>query len=753
MTGRLTGLAGHGEPAAAAVTHEDLWARVPQALRAEVIEMHDRPWSEVIYVYEYVGQRRLDLRDLPEPMRHELVWWLWHLHQVGERITPIGLTVWKNLIPKINEQRGQHGLPAAESFTDLSFDEWMAHARAAYAARYGRLPGKSFGRNYEHIIDRIRHSIAIQYDEYPWWAADRWDPVHDHRIPLREHETRGWSTIGWGSLEPGWLRDATRWWLSTLLTANRITWTSAVSYATVMTAHVGPFLRLRGVDHPRLVADPATELRLLSADLTAWLRTQTITKGPRAGGKLSTRTVHGIQTVLTSFYGFMFDHRAEAARILTEPRWLELSEVHLRLWAPGERLSIRKAKRAEPEIIEDAVLDQITAHLDILGLPPGESRTVTADGAGRVVQGIGDPQAMRAFLLIILTGRRLNEICMLDPDPIEPLLTVGQHAPEDDPDDPGRLVARLRYQQTKITGAPNTIPVEQAVVNVIREQQQWVAENIRPRLSRDEHGQPAQPRYLFLAPQRNQRGIKPYHPSSLQQRLTRLARQLQLTDSAGRIVDFQRTHRLRHTKATALLNAGVPMHVVQRYLGHASPEMTLWYAETLASTQEQEFLRLALIGADGRDRGVDNAALLDVLQLEQRTDRILPNGYCLLPRPKVCDRGNACLTCGEFATSASFASELTEQRSATLQLIQTRKRQHQARTGREMTDDNIWLQARMGEINALDLILAAIKETPGTDAMVQGAGSGGRPAARTAGKPRQPIPTSVSIDTSRWRRR
>ena len=71
----------------------------------------------------------------------------------------------------------------------------MTHARAAYAARYGRLPGKSFGRNYEHIIDRIRHSIAIQYDEYPWWTADRWDPVHDHRVPVREHETRGWSTI------------------------------------------------------------------------------------------------------------------------------------------------------------------------------------------------------------------------------------------------------------------------------------------------------------------------------------------------------------------------------------------------------------------------------------------------------------------------------------------------------------------------------------------------------------------------------
>jgi integrase len=752
MTSQLPGLAGGLTPATACPTHEDLWTRVPEALRADVIEMHDRPWSEVIYVYDYVGQRRLDLRHLPAPMRHELVWWLWHLHEVGERTTPIGLTVWKNLILKINEQRIQRGLPAAQSFTDLSFEEWMACARTAYAARYSRLPGKSFGRNYEHLIDRIRHSVAIQYDEFPWWAADRWDPVHDHRIPRRNHQTRAWSTIRWGALEPLWLKNATRWWLSTLLTADRISWSCAVAYASVMSAHVGPFFRKRGVDHPRLVVDPASELRLLTNDLVAWLRTQPITTGSRKGKKLSSRTIGQVQAILNSFYTFMFDHRAEAARVLDDPRWLELSETHLLLWARSER-SQGRAKRAEPEVIEAAVMDQITAHLDLLGLPPSESRTIKVDGTEHTIQGIGDPQAMRAFLLILLTGRRINEICMLDPDPIEPLLTIGDHPAEDDPQDPTQLVARLRYQQTKIAAAPNTTPVEQAVVNVIREQQRWVAEHLVPRLSRDQHGQPVQPKYLFLAPQRNQRGLKPYHSTSLQQRLTRLARELRLTDSAGRLVDFQRTHRMRHTKATALLNAGVPLHVVQRYMGHLSPEMTLWYAETLASTQEHEFLRLALIKVDGRECGVDNVDLLEVLQLEQRTDRILPNGYCLLPRPKVCDRGNACLTCGEFATNATFASELADQRAATARLIQTRKEQHRARTGREMTSDNIWLQARLNEIAALDLILAALTETAGKDGTVRGAGIGGRAAAPKPCQAERGGPATIRIDTSSWRRR
>jgi hypothetical protein len=52
----------------------------------------------------------------------------------------------------------------------------MAHARSAYATRHGRLPAKSFSRNYEHVIDRIRHSTAIQYDEYRCLPV----PAHGH---------------------------------------------------------------------------------------------------------------------------------------------------------------------------------------------------------------------------------------------------------------------------------------------------------------------------------------------------------------------------------------------------------------------------------------------------------------------------------------------------------------------------------------------------------------------------------------------
>ena len=172
--------------------------------------------------------------------------------------------------------------------------------------------------------------------------------------------------------------------------------------------------------------------------------------------------------------------------------------------------------------------------------------------------------------------------------------------------------------------------------------------------------------------------------ATLHKTLTELARRLGIRDSAGRVVDFQRTHRFRHSRATSLLNAGVPIHVVQRYLGHLSPAMTMHYAQTLAETHEAEFLRYRKITADARDLQASPRDLYDMLQLDKRTDRILPNGWCLLPPSQACDRGNSCLTCGNFTTDATFLPELRAQKDRTLALIDTRQAAFTARTGAPM---------------------------------------------------------------------
>ncbi len=145
----------------------------------------------------------------------------------------------------------------------------------------------------------------------------------------------------------------------------------------------------------------------------------------------------------------------------------------------------------------------------------------------------------------------------------------------------------------------------------------------------------------------NRHGDKCYSHHTLRKRLNVLARRLDIRDAAGRLVDFNRTHRFRHTKAASLLNAGVPLHVVQRYLGHLTPTMTMHYAKTLVETAEAEFLRFRKLTADAREVEADPKDLYDMLQLDARTDRVLPNGWCLLPPRQSCDRGNACLTCDQ----------------------------------------------------------------------------------------------------------
>jgi hypothetical protein len=124
-----------------------------------------------------------------------------------------------------------------------------------------------------------------------------------------------------------------------------------------------------------------------------------------------------------------------------------------------------------------------------------------------------------------------------------------------------------------------------------------------------------------------------------------------------------------------------------------------------------------------------------MVQLSRHTDRILPNGMCLLPPLKRCERGNACLTCDHFATDARHLPELETQLEETEALIERRRAQHLARTGHEMTDGNVWLEQRLTEGRSLQSIIIALRETEEGRA-VRGAGVPGRagqPAETDAG--------------------
>ncbi len=220
-------------------------------------------------------------------------------------------------------------------------------------------------------------------------------------------------------------------------------------------------------------------------------------------------------------------------------------------------------------INDDHTMAQVMRHAGLLGAPIEEG-------------GIGDEQAMRNLMLLARTGRRANELLLLDFDCLLPI--PGLAAQDHDDSSPDAVVAKLRFQQTKIEGAPNTIFVDSEIVAIVRAQQQWVHAHVRA-LLRDQTAPP--PRYLFLAATHNNRGRHSYPKTTVTRRLQQLGELADIRDSQGRRPPLSNVHRFRHTRATSLINAGVPVHVVQRYLGHLSSEMRMRYAHTLRETHER----------------------------------------------------------------------------------------------------------------------------------------------------------------------
>jgi integrase len=688
-----------------------LGARLPAAfaLSAPVIDFTAAPFSEVSYAYPGRPAARVALDGLPEPMRHELLWWLCSLHGGGERMNSWTLQQWVRVAAALAADPKR----PVDSFACLSVAEWIQAAKRDFYERWGRLPARTFEHTHRATIARLCAALERAYGPGEWWRADVWEPRRDSRIPVREHEPTGNARLRFAEIQQPWLREAIKWFFARALEQGVLAWTSLPGYRTYLGSYFSEFLLGAGIDHPRLVEDES-ELRGVALSFLSYLRGR---RSRRGGGPLSAVSVGLSQTAVQGFYLFMADHRQEAAKALDEPRWTELSDAHARLWRAGEFVLNKNRRSGPADYIDPEALSRIVTHLDILALPRDQTKAVVVDGERREVEGRGDPQAMRAFLLEVLTGRRINELLMMDPEPLSPLPGVDAQA-EHDPD---AFVARLRYRQSKISGAPDTILVEREVVNIICEQQRW----LRGHLAALNPAGPPEPRYLFVAWQSNRLGAQPYSANTLRGLLLKLARELQIRDQHGRLVDFQRTHRMRHTKATELLNGGVPIHVVQRYLGHLSPEMTMRYADTLPKTHEQEFLRFRKLGRDGRQLGIDPADIYEMVQLSHHTDRILPNGVCLLPPLKRCERGNACLTCDHFATDARHLPELTIQLQETEALVERRRAQHLKRTGREMTDGNVWLEQRLAEGRSLAAIIAALQAAEEGQA-VRGAGVSGR---------------------------
>lgn len=671
-----------------------LWESLPAEHRHDHFDSRNMPADyDGAFIAQIIDKgkgwysKAISLRGLPEPMTWELAWLIHEAVADGRPVKPFGI----NAVRRGLTLATRHGSPAARaarSLTAMSSAEWARQVRVAQL-RIGEAPGSRYmEQRVLHSIKHFQDRLAYAYHDGPWWRLNVWNPRLDRRIPQREHEPNGGLVANFSHLTTDWLREAAKWWLSVALSTQRYVWSSVKSRLDGLKWFQW-YIEQAGCCGPALVTDPGL-LRPWLRGFRDSLHEHTVMHGPNKGRRLGTNGLRRPLITVETFYRWMFDNQDEAVAVLGEPRWKLLGPQHTVMFLREDK---PRHVNALPDdmALDDDVISQIAAGSGLLAAPQSEG-------------GIGDAQAFHALMLLIRTGRRMNEILMMDFDPVRPL-TKALDTTADDSFDGDGFVARLAYQQTKIaTGLPAVIPVDQEVVDIIRSQQQWAREFIAGQ------GAPpgACPRYLFVQTRMNRLGLRAYSAPTLHARLRRLNERLAITDGTGRPIAISKTHTFRHTRATDLINAGVPIHVVMRYLGHVTPTMTMHYAQTLAATAEREFLRYKKISADGRTVDIEPTDLFDLLHLDQRADRVLPNGWCMLPPKQVCAKGNACLTCDKFVTDASHRDELTRQLSQTKALIDQRQTQFTARHGEPMTADNIWLAGRTAETRAIRKVLIAL---------------------------------------------
>lgn len=279
----------------------------------------------------------------------------------------------------------------------------------------------------------------------------------------------------------------------------------------------------------------------------------------------------------------------------------------------------------KPRYIPDEVMEQLKQHINAL---PAHFK--------------------RILLVLIETGRRISEICQL---PFKCLLqdAVGDWF--------------LKHYQSKMK-KEDTIPITRELACVIQEQQASV---------KQDWGCEETP-FLFVAPRPRGNGRKPITPYAFSTALKTLAYEKNIQDIHGNYYNFQ-SHQFRHTVGTAMVNSGVPLHIIQRYLGHVSPEMTMHYASIHDRTLKNEIIKYQskVVNISGQIIEPINP-IIDADEMQWMKKNIcaqaLPNGSCALPAIlKECPHVNACLTCTHFRTSSDFLAQHKAQLEHTEKII------------------------------------------------------------------------------------
>jgi integrase len=267
-----------------------------------------------------------------------------------------------------------------------------------------------------------------------------------------------------------------------------------------------------------------------------------------------------------------------------------------------------KSGSGRVKYIPQKVLDQLDAHLQDLS-----------------------PAVIPIVILLRASGWRISDVLYLKLD-----TCLEQE------DDKFWLVGDI--MKTHVLG--HKIPITKEIAAVVLAQIEWVKRHYTSKENPK--------KWLFPASKQHRNSPRfqygdPFFATNVYHVLNLLAQKHHIKDDQDRTFHF-RLHAFRHTKGMELVNNGMSLTMVQQWMAHASPEMTIIYAKILDETMRTQWEKTLQHGIvqfnEGKPEFVPGKKVLTVLNEQQpfdpervrdyRNNTKLPVGNCVKPPKLIC---------------------------------------------------------------------------------------------------------------------
>lgn len=169
--------------------------------------------------------------------------------------------------------------------------------------------------------------------------------------------------------------------------------------------------------------------------------------------------------------------------------------------------------------------------------------------------------------------------------------------------------------------------------------------------------------------------------------MNRFTKTQNITDDQGNVFHLK-NHAFRHTKGVELLNNGMNILHVQKWMAHASPEMTLKYTKVLDTTMRKSWEEATKQGIFRIDSNSKKPIKIEL-------------GYCMKPIKQPCPtQANRCLSCRNFCTTPEFIPQYEIEIRETKAVIEKGK----------LLGRQVWVDKNQATLNRLESILDTLKE-------------------------------------------